>query len=76
MRITSKGQVTIPQEIRERFGFLPHTEVEFVVEGDAVLVRKAAGGSNLAREWVRKYRGSLKGGMSTDELMRLTRGED
>ncbi|MGA8810637.1 MAG: AbrB/MazE/SpoVT family DNA-binding domain-containing protein [Thermoanaerobaculia bacterium] len=26
MRITSKGQVTIPQEVRERFGLLPDTE--------------------------------------------------
>lgn len=33
MRVTSKGQVTIPVGIRERFGFLPDTEVEFVVEG-------------------------------------------
>ena len=32
MRITSKGQVTIPQSIRERLGLLPHTEVEFSVE--------------------------------------------
>jgi AbrB family looped-hinge helix DNA binding protein len=76
MRITSKGQVTIPQDIREEFGFLPHTEVDFVVENGVVLVRKVSGGHTLAREWVRKYRGSLKGGMTTDELMRLTRGED
>ncbi len=33
MRITSKGQVTIPVEIRERLGLLPDCEVEFVVEG-------------------------------------------
>ena len=32
MRITSKGQVTIPQEVRERFGLLPDTEVDFVVK--------------------------------------------
>jgi len=29
MRITSKGQVTIPKDIRERAGLLPNTEVEF-----------------------------------------------
>ena len=34
VRITSKGQVTIPQELRERFGLLPNTEVEFVVTPD------------------------------------------
>ncbi len=76
MRITSKGQVTIPQDIRERFGLLPHTEVEFVVEGDVVVVRKADTGSSRAREWIRRFRGSADAGMSTDELMRLTRGED
>jgi AbrB family looped-hinge helix DNA binding protein len=76
MRITSKGQVTIPQDFRERFGLLPHTEVEFVEEAGAVVLRKAEGGNRQAREWVRRYRGSLKSGMTTDELMRLTRGDD
>jgi len=41
MRVTSKGQVTIPQEIRERFGFLPESEVEFRVEGNTVRLVKA-----------------------------------
>jgi len=76
MRITSKGQVTIPQDFRERFGLLPHTEVEFVEEAGTVVLRKAKGGNRQAREWVRRYRGSLKSGMTTDELMRLTRGDD
>lgn len=30
MHITQKGQVTIPQEIREQFSFLPHTKVDFI----------------------------------------------
>ena len=76
MKITSKGQVTIPQDIRERFGLLPHTEVEFVAQDNVVVLRKAETGNSKAREWIRTYRGSLKGGMSTDQLMRLTRGED
>lgn len=33
MRITSKGQVTIPAEIREQAGLLPHTEVDFQFDG-------------------------------------------
>ena len=41
MRITSKGQVTIPQDIRERLGLLPYSEVEFEIDGDSVRVRKA-----------------------------------
>jgi AbrB family looped-hinge helix DNA binding protein len=76
MRITTKGQVTIPQGIRERNGFLPHTEVEFVEEAGTVVLRKAEGGNRQAREWVRQYRGSLRSGLTTDELMRLTRGDD
>jgi len=76
MRITTKGQVTIPQGVRERHGFLPHTEVEFVEEAGTVVLRKAEGGNRQAREWVRRYRGTADAGMSTDEIMRLTRGED
>jgi AbrB family looped-hinge helix DNA binding protein len=75
MRITSKGQVTIPQYIRERNGFLPHTDVEFVEEAGAVVLRKIEGGNRKAREWVRRYRGTADAGMTTDEIMRLTRGE-
>ena len=41
MRITSKGQVPIPIEIRERLGLLPNSEVEFEVEGSAMRIRKA-----------------------------------
>ncbi len=44
MRVTSKGQVTIPQEIRDKYGFLPQTEVTFVEEGERVyLVRLLLG---------------------------------
>ena len=41
MQITSKGQVTIPQEIRNRLGLLPHTQVEFELAGDHARIRKA-----------------------------------
>jgi AbrB family looped-hinge helix DNA binding protein len=73
MKITSKGQVTIPQEIRERMGLLPDTEVEFVVRGNVVQLVKARASSRGARV-VAAIRGRAKSGMSTDEIMRLTRG--
>jgi AbrB family looped-hinge helix DNA binding protein len=76
MRITTKGQVTIPQGIRERYGLLPHTEVEFAEEAGAVVLRKAEGGNRRAREWVRRYRGTADAGLTSDDIMRLTRGED
>lgn len=75
MRITSKGQITIPQDIRERLGMLPHTEVSFSVDGDAVVVRKNSGGDRGARivEHLRSFGKRLR--MSSEELMALTRGE-
>jgi len=42
MKITSKGQVTIPVEIREKLGFLPNTDVEFEVVPDALYLKKVA----------------------------------
>ena len=77
MRITSKGQVTIPKAIRERLGMLPHTEVEFVLEKDSVRIVKAEGRSTETRgeRVVRLLRGSGTVEMTTDEIMALTRGE-
>ena len=76
MRITSKGQVTIPQGIRETLGLLPHTEVEFVVEGERVVLCKASGENREMRAWLDRARGSADIKMTTDEIMALTRGED
>ncbi len=76
MRITSKGQVTIPQEIRERAGMLPNTEVEFVVDGDAVRIIKAIALKSRSRGAVAVRRLRDSGAsitMSTDEILALTR---
>ena len=78
MRITSKGQVTIPQAVRERTGLLPNTDVEFVVEGDDVRIVKAAVGRRPSRGASAVQRLRRSGGrvrMTTDEIMALTRGE-
>lgn len=75
MRITSKGQVTIPQEMRERFGLLPHTEIEFRVEGDKVYLYKSDIPSKRGRELVKRLCGRATIKMSTDEIMALTREE-
>jgi AbrB family looped-hinge helix DNA binding protein len=76
VRITSKGQVTIPQEFRERFGFLPLTEVEFVAEGDRVYLRRVEGGLDRGELIVRHLTGRATIKMSTDEIMELMRGRD
>ena len=72
MKISTKGQVTIPQEIRDRLGLLPDTEVELTVLDDAIVIRKAT--STGGRALVEHLRGRARGGMSTDEIMALTRG--
>ncbi len=79
MRITSKGQVTIPADIRDRAGLQPNTEVEFEFDGDVVLLRRAAPGRKPTRgdqlvARLRAHRGGLK--MTTEEIMALTRGDD
>ena len=76
MRITSKGQVTIPQEIRERLGLLPHCEVVFDVVGDSVRIRKAKKSMSRGDMLVARLRGSAtKPGLTTDQIMELMRGE-
>lgn len=78
MRITAKGQVTIPQAVREQAGLLPETEVEFLVEPDGVRIVKASGARRLsrgARAIERLRRGAGRVAMSTDEIMALTRGK-
>jgi AbrB family looped-hinge helix DNA binding protein len=77
MRITSKGQVTIPAEIREKAGLLPHTEVEFRFDGKVVRIVRART-KNRNNRGARLVAHLTKRGdvaMSTDEIMALTRGE-
>jgi AbrB family looped-hinge helix DNA binding protein len=73
MRITTKGQVTIPQEIRNRFGFLPNTQVEFEVTGNTVQLRKGKSPSR-AKSALSGLRGSATVRMTTDQILALTRG--
>ncbi len=77
MRITSKGQVTIPAEIREQAGLLPHTEVDFEYDGKTVrLVRsKKSGKDGRGARLVAHLRGRGDVEMTTDAIMALTRGE-
>jgi AbrB family looped-hinge helix DNA binding protein len=76
MRITSKGQVTIPMSIREKLGLLPDTEVEFEIDRDAVRVRRARAprAPDRGRALIEHMRGRGTRRITTDEIMRLTRG--
>ncbi len=73
MRVTTKGQVTIPQTIRKKMGITPATEVEFIEEnGRVYLVKKKRAGAS-DRPFAR-LRGVASAKMTTDEIMALTRG--
>lgn len=74
MRITSKGQVTIPQEIREATGLLPATEVEFEVTKAGVLIKKMRGKNSFGAKLVEQMQGRSDTKMTTDQIMELTRG--
>jgi len=73
--VTRKGQVTIPKPLRDRLGLSVGSLVSFEMSeaGDVVVMRAetARPDSRFAR-----FRGMVQGGMSTDEIMALTRGED
>lgn len=76
MRITSKGQVTIPQEIRQRAGLTPNMEVEIVMELDKVVLRKAKDQKSRGAQAVERLRRARpKTRLSTDQILALTRGE-
>jgi AbrB family looped-hinge helix DNA binding protein len=76
MRITSKGQVTIPQAVREQAGLLPNTEVEFVVDDGTVRIVKSSSVKRVsrgARAVARLRQHGDRVRMTTDEILALTR---
>jgi AbrB family looped-hinge helix DNA binding protein len=73
MRVTTKGQVTIPQPIREKLGIAPSSEVDFVEENGKVYIVKKKG-SGPKDNVFRRLRGIASVKMSTEEIMSLTRG--
>jgi AbrB family looped-hinge helix DNA binding protein len=81
MRVTSKGQVTIPKHIRQRAGIVPGTNVEFSERNGEVRIRKTPAArarkkkDAVFEDYLEKFRGTLDLGMSTDEYMELLRGE-
>jgi len=78
VQVTSNGQVTIPQEIRNRLGLLPHTKVAFELAGDHARIRKAgreAGASTRGRLALDALRSTADVRLNTDQIMALTRGE-
>ena len=80
--VTSKGQVTIPKHIRDRKGIAAGTRLEVSEQGDDIILRKlkraARGKAKKDAEfdaYLKRVRGSMQLGMTTDEFMELLRGE-
>jgi AbrB family looped-hinge helix DNA binding protein len=74
MRITSKGQVTIPQNVREQMGFLANTEVEFFISGNKVfLLKKANNSEGRGKDLIACMKGKGTVALRTDEILAMTR---
>ncbi|MBL8994470.1 MAG: AbrB/MazE/SpoVT family DNA-binding domain-containing protein [Spirochaetia bacterium] len=71
MRVTTKGQVTIPQTVRNFLGIRPNSEVDFVVEDRKVMLVKTEKIQKKSR--FQKVVGILKNGKTTDQMMEFTR---
>lgn len=75
MRLNSKGQVTIPAELRQKYNLHEGDEVEVVDDGDALRIVRPREGETRGQRVVAAMRGKATTTMSTDELMELLRGE-
>jgi len=73
MRVTTKGQVTIPQHIRQKLGITPAIEIDFIEEKGRVYLVKGKK-KNIKTGIFRSLRGIATVKMTTDEIMALTRG--
>lgn len=74
--ITTKGQVTIPKPVRDRLGVKAGDEVSFELAADGrVVIVKAKRGGKIKPSRFEALRGHAGAGMTTDEIMALTRGE-
>lgn len=74
MKVTEKGQVTIPKELRDALGIGAGTEVEFERSDDSIVVRKSHRGPTRGHQLAERLRGRGDVAMTTDEIMALTRG--
>ena len=73
MRVSTKGQVTIPCEMRAKLGMFPHTEVNFILQDDGILIKKENGDNRKGSLLIAQLSGKAKLNMSTEYIMKLTR---
>jgi AbrB family looped-hinge helix DNA binding protein len=78
MRVNTKGQVTIPAAIRQQFGFVAGSEVDFVLDetqGRVYLVPRKPTATTTTNRFAH-LRGIATIPMLTDDIMALTRGDE
>ena len=75
MKITTRGQVTIPADVRERLGLLPNTEVEFVIEDGRAVLQKLRRSQRRGAKIIAHLRGRGTVPLTTEEILALTRGQ-
>jgi AbrB family looped-hinge helix DNA binding protein len=75
MRITQKGQVTIPENIREKYGLMPYTDVDFIEEKGKIYLVATSKKNQRGRTIMAQLRGTATVRMTTDEILALTRGK-
>ncbi len=71
MKLTVKGQVTIPKHVRDTLGITIHSEIDFIEENGKIYIVRAKARKRIQK--FRKYRGIANVKMTTDEIMKLTR---
>ena len=75
MRLNSKGQVTIPAPLRQKYGLHEGDEVSVIEDGNALRIVRSADGQTRGQRLIRRMRGRATSGLSTEELLGLLRGE-
>ncbi len=75
MKLNSKGQVTIPADLRHRHGFTEGDDVDVVEDGSTLRIVHRTAGETRGERLVNRIRGRATTGLSTDELMDLLRGK-
>lgn len=84
MRVTTKGQVTIPKEIRDRLGIEPGSEVDFVERADGAVELVPGSEPDMRdraldrsfEDWLRRVEGTGDSNLTADDIMAMTRDRD
>ncbi len=75
MKVTEKGQITIPKDLRDALGFGAGSEVEFERAEDGILLKKVVSTNSRGHQLAERLRGRGDLQLTTDEIMALTRGD-